>query len=364
MKVLHIVPDLGTGGAEKVILSYLEKNKNNPEIEMRALSLSHNQRRLYEIYAEEESLPVDYLGQSIHDRRINGRLQQIGEIRRYIKKYNPDVIHIHLSILWMVCLATIGTKTKALFHTLHSNPEKTSIGKNLYIDRLCYHIFRVYPICLNNEMKCVADRIFKINKTYVLPNGIDISKYQTGERNIVRKELLIDDDCFVVGHVGRFHPVKNHKKIIGVFSEIIKRRDTSVLILVGEGNNKEKIIQMCKEKGIERYVRFLGTRNDINRIMQSFDAFIFPSLYEGLGIVMIEAQAAGLHCVMSDCVPTEVIATKKVAIKSVDEPDKEWADELIAIEKEYDNQVVTLEMYSLDSVIERLIKIYEERIHG
>ena len=362
MKVLHIVPDFGTGGAEKVILTYLEKTIDDPEFEFQALSLSNNQGRLYEKYAEQKGLSIEYLGQNIHDNSIRGRHKQIKEIRQYINNYNPEIVHIHLSILWMVCLATIGTKTKKIFHTLHSNPIKTSTGKNLYIDRLCYKLFRVTPICLNSEMKKLADEHFKTDKTLVLPNGIDVDSYRTGAKVSVRNEIGVDGDIFLVGHVGRFHKVKNHEKIIDVFNEVLKLEPNAELALVGEGNTRESIENKCKKLGIINHVKFLGTRSDINRVMQGFDAFIFPSYYEGLGIVMIEAQAAGLHCVMSDKVPQEVIVTSKVKTMSLEDPDAEWAKAILDIDGKYGDPKCKIAIYDIDNVITKLKSFYKEAV--
>lgn len=362
MKVLHIIPDFGTGGAEKVVLTYLEKMKNDSKFEFRALSLSNNQGRLYEKYAEQNKLSIEYLGQDIHDNSIRGRCQQIKEIRNYINYFNPEVVHIHLSILWMICLATVGTNTKVLFHTLHSNPTKTATGKNLYIDRFCYRFFHVTPICLNGEMKELADEYFKINKTLVLPNGIDINSYQTGARESIRGELGINDDVFIVGHVGRFHKVKNHEKIIDVFNAVLDIKPEAILVLVGEGDTYESIKKRCEELGILNSVKFLGTRSDINRVMQGFDAFIFPSFFEGLGIVMIEAQAAGLHCVMSDKVPQEVIVSSKVKTMSLEEPDAEWARAILDINGNYGKPNRNIGIYDIDNVIMKLKSFYKETV--
>ena len=258
-------------------------------------------------------------------------------------------------------MCDISTVIK-IFHTLHSNPTKTSTGKNLYIDRLCYKLFRVTPICLNSEMKKLADEHFKTDKTLVLPNGIDVDSYRTGAKVSVRNEIGVDGDIFLVGHVGRFHKVKNHEKIIDVFNEVLKLEPNAELALVGEGNTRESIENKCKKLGIFNHVKFLGTRSDINRVMQGFDAFIFPSYYEGLGIVMIEAQAAGLHCVMSDKVPQEVIVTSKVKTMSLEDPDAEWAKAILDTDGKYGDPKCKIAIYDIDNVITKLKSFYKEAV--
>ena len=110
-------------------------------------------------------------------------------------------------------------------------------------------------------------------------------------------------DKFVVGHVGRLHPQKNHDFLIDVFAELKKSKPDAELILVGTGPLEEKVKSKVAEKGLSDCVHFLGNRKDMNRIYQAMDVFVFPSLFEGLGIVAIEAQAAGVPIVCSDITP-------------------------------------------------------------
>ena len=110
---------------------------------------------------------------------------------------------------------------------------------------------------------------------------------------------------FLVGHVGRFDPQKNHKFLLKIFAKLKKLNPTAKLMLVGNGNGRDEIVQMAERMGLKDAIIFTGVRADVNELMQAMDVFVLPSLYEGLPVTMVEAQAAGLPCVISDKVPTE-----------------------------------------------------------
>lgn len=140
----------------------------------------------------------------------------------------------------------------------------------------------------------------------VIPNAIDIDAFSTKEpiRNKHRKELCVDDQL-VFGHVGRFHFQKNHLFLIDIFREIHKLNSNSVLLLIGSGEDEGKVRARVAEFGLEQAVRFLGTRKDTNELYQAMDAFLLPSLFEGLPVVMIEAESAGLPCFVADTITKE-----------------------------------------------------------
>ena len=359
MKVLHVIPDLPPCGAEKVVLTYLQKFKGDSNFDVAAISLSSNQHRLYERTAEDEGLNIMYLNQNIFDNSIKSRIKQIAQLRRAFKAARPDIIHIHLSILWIVCLASIGTGVKKMFHTLHSDPEKTSYGLHVYVDRLCYKLFHVRTLALNQEMKEKADSLFHLDNTLVLRNGIDLQLYKNQPKAELRKPFGIPEDCFVLGHVGRFNKVKNHTKIVEVFCELKKLRPLSKLLLVGDGEEMSQIKEMVRALSLDKDVIFTGARNEVPQMMAMMDCFIFPSLYEGLGIVLLEAQAAGLRCVVSDTVPVETTVTEKVIRLPLLLDASDWANAVLG-EGGFNTSVVKqpLMSYDINNVIETLKHYY------
>lgn len=167
----------------------------------------------------------------------------------------------------------------------------------------------------------------------IMYNAIDLDRFWFSEtaRTQARAGLGLVGNEFVIGHVGRFMPQKNHQFLLEVFEQVAKRRDDAVLVLVGTGEAEDLAESWVAERGLSDRVKFLGQREDANRLYQAFDAFALPSLYEGLGLVGVEAQAAGLPCLLSDRITREVDVTGTCEFLPIDDQ-KVWADALCALE--------------------------------
>lgn len=167
-------------------------------------------------------------------------------------------------------------------------------------------------------------------RTRFLPNAIDCQKFAPDPlvREKIRRELGIEN-CYVIGHVGRFHYAKNHEYLLRVFAELLKRKTRDyVLLLLGEGSGMEDIRILSRELGIGDKVYFLGNKSNVNDYYQAMDYFVYPSRFEGMPGTIVEAQTAGLRCLMSDTICKEVIATELVTTRSIREDPGLWADEI------------------------------------
>lgn len=165
-----------------------------------------------------------------------------------------------------------------------------------------------------------------VNYTFI-PNAIDIRKflYDENMRNNKRRELRITNE-FVIGHVGRFSYQKNHKQLIEIFREFIKKNPNSVLLLIGVGEKEEEIKKQVNESGLEDKVRFLGNRKDVNELYQVMDVFVMPSFFEGVPVVGIEAQFSDLPCIFSDKVPREVKFNSQTRFVPLDTSIQKWVN--------------------------------------
>ena len=172
--------------------------------------------------------------------------------------------------------------------------------------------------------------MFETDDFKVINNAIDTDLYTYNkEKSLeVRRKLGIEGK-FVVGHVGRFNYPKNHKFIVDVFDEVQKMEPDSVLMLVGDGDLRGEIEDKVKALGLVDKVKFMGVRSDVNELMQAMDVFLFPSLYEGLPVTMVEAQASGLKCIISDKVPTECALTDNVQVVKLGDSPKIWANQVL-----------------------------------
>ena len=164
----------------------------------------------------------------------------------------------------------------------------------------------------------------------MMNNAIDAKLYQYNPtiEEEMKKELGLEGK-FVIGHVGRFFPQKNHIFLIDIFAKVYEQNKNSVLLLVGGGELETQIKEKVKELNLTEVVKFLGVRSDIHRIMQAFDVFILPSLFEGFPVTMVEAQAAGLPCIISNQVPPQCAITDNVEIISLQESPQQWAERLL-----------------------------------
>ncbi len=171
----------------------------------------------------------------------------------------------------------------------------------------------------------------KRNGVTIINNAINSKKFafDTEMSSSIKADLNITNKK-VIGHVGRFNEQKNHFFLIRVFNEILKKNKNCVLMLIGDGNLKSAIEQEAEKLGISESILFLGVRKNIPELLQAFDVFLFPSLYEGLPVTLIEAQASGLNIVTSDTVTQEVNITNQTSFLSLKDPLEKWADITIA----------------------------------
>lgn len=175
--------------------------------------------------------------------------------------------------------------------------------------------------------------MFGTDEFKVVRNAIDVDAYafDAERRRRVRRELCVGDGALTIGHVGRFVSAKNHTFILDVFVETLKLRPDAVLVLVGDGELRAEMERKAEKLGISDSVHFLGVRSDVAALMQAMDAFLMPSVYEGLPLVLVEAQAAGLPCVISDSIPSDCdLKGSRMVRLPLSASVVQWADALIS----------------------------------
>lgn len=251
-----------------------------------------------------------------------------------------DIIHIHTSNTAAPILEE-AVKSNLKVRIVHSrNGHQSGLIKKEYlkltrkrINELSTHRFAV-----SQE---AGDYVFG-NKNYeIWPNAIDAEKYKFDFqiRQERKKELGLENKT-VYGHIGRFIEQKNHPFLIDVFESILKKDQNSALVLIGVGDEYDKIEQLVKKKEMEKSVYFLGKREDIPALLDMMDCFIFPSFFEGLPGVVLEAQANGLPCLISDAITKEAAITDLVKYESLSEKPDKWAS--MAIEMSTRNRKNTM----------------------
>jgi len=166
----------------------------------------------------------------------------------------------------------------------------------------------------------------------IMKNAIDIGNflYDESKRQAARQFLNVQNQ-FVIGHVGRFTEEKNHPFLLSIFQEVQKILNNSTLVFVGEGPTQIKVREKGVELGLESRIMFTGVQTNVGELLQAMDVFVFPSHYEGLGLALIEAQAAGLCCLASDIINPETNVTGNVEFLSIHAGPRAWADKIIEI---------------------------------
>ena len=257
------------------------------------------------------------------------------ELKRVLKEGNYKIVHSHISTMSFFSLwAAKAAKVPIRIAHAHSTTNKQEKKKNLM-----KQVLRPFSKVFANRYFCCSElagrwlfgnKTYDQGKVYLLNNAIDIEKFKYNEkvRKEKRKELNIKDNQLVIGHIGRFVQQKNHEFLIDIFNEIHKQNKSTILLLAGDGPLKEEIENKVKELGLEKNVQFLGQRNDADELYQAMDAFVLPSLYEGLPVVGVEAQAAGLPCFFSTDMTKETEILDSTKFISLTHTSKYWADKI------------------------------------
>lgn len=220
------------------------------------------------------------------------------------------ILHSHVrstASLYIPVAHSLGIKTIIHSHSTAESRNPTALIKRLLEFPLRYQADYFFSCSDDAGRWLFGNKLVNQGRVVIVPNAIDALsfKFDAGIRESVRSELNIDDGAFVMGHVGRMVPVKNHEFILRVFQQVHARNGNSKLLLIGDGPDRKNLEKLSSELGINDSVIFAGLRGDINRCLQAMDLFIMPSLYEGFPVSLLEAQASGLPCVVSDVITME-----------------------------------------------------------
>ena len=263
--------------------------------------------------------------------------------------------------------ARLGGAKNLIFRSSNTNTT-SGRGIDLMLHKLCAFMPMIFANVRIAPSTEAADFMFgngcvSNGKAFLLHNGVDLALYRFDmiDRESVKKEFCIENKL-VVGHVGRFNHQKNHEKLIDVFQQIVKREPNSVLMLVGQGELEEYIKRKVNESCIADKVIFTGVRSDVPRLLSGMDVFVFPSLYEGMPNTIIEAQANGLPCVISNSITKEAEVTDLINYLSLEEPNELWAETVLELMlKETDRASYSIRLkeqgYGIEECTSQFIKM-------
>jgi glycosyltransferase involved in cell wall biosynthesis len=335
MRILHVVGGLNRGGAETWLVELLH----------------HIDRQTY---------PMDFLvhttGPGAYDDEVralgshiipcvkpSNPLEYAYNFQRILREFGPYECvhcHIHQSSGYVLALAAIlGVPIRIAHSHIDTRflDSRAAWPRKAYIavmDFLLSHSATAAIAVSESAATSLFSGHSKTDPPHLCPLGIDLRPFvQEFNRDALRTQLGIARDAFVIGHVGRFCRQKNHRFLVDIAETLCNVEPRAVFLLVGDGPLRPEIEGLVRSRGLQQHFVFAGTRTDVPALMKAvLDCFVFPSLYEGLGLVLWEAQAAGLPCLAADAIPGEATAVPHLVRRlSLGEPAQAWAQALIEI---------------------------------
>jgi glycosyltransferase involved in cell wall biosynthesis len=328
IRVLQVVTQMNRGGLETMIMNYYRNiNRENVQFD----------------FLEHRKDEADYDKEILE---LGGRIYRISRLNPFSISYKKElrdffevhpeyqIIHVHQDCMSAIILEVAKEKNVQV-RIAHSH--SSSQDKNIKYPLKLF--FRKFIARYATDLMACGNKagqwMFAGAKFQVLNNAIDTSKYvyDKQKRKSVRKEFGVSQTELLVGHVGRFSYPKNHEFLIKIF-KAINDKISAKLLLVGNGELMPEIQNEVYKLGLSDKVIFAGLRTDVARLLQGMDVFVFPSIYEGLPVSVVEAQAAGVPCIISDTIPEECILINELVKRvSLSMPPEKWGDGIIELSK-------------------------------
>lgn len=369
--VIQFFGALSDGGAETLVKDYGILFKKHPELDTKCVLVAlHNvQGTANSERISNSNVEIRYIYDAVHSKKISIYRKLFGwfyvsyKLKKIINEINPDVIHIHMGLLrYLLPIRSQLTKTK-LYYTCHNEPKIYFSGDNskeLKAAKILINNNNLRLIGLHDDMKVELNNMFGVNNALVVNNGIDITQYTNikTQKDEIRQNINIPSNAYLVGHIGRFFRQKNHLFLLDIFKEILKIEKNAWLLLVGNGPDKDIIIAKAKALGISSRIVILSHRTDIPELLKAMNVFVFPSLFEGLSVTLVEAQASGKRCVISDTINPQTILSDKTIPVSLNETPKKWA-EVVLDNSIYNKNFGDLSDFDMNKVLIKLAALYK-----
>lgn len=294
--------------------------------------------RLFVVDSPEKSLEAGQQVEEAVDPNHVGIIPSARQTMRFFREHSYDVLHCNASakgVIVLACAKAAGVKVRIL----HSHCAK--VVTKSPVKRVAAEALKLPAVGLATHLAACSTeageflfgkRAVGAGRVVTFPNAIDLARYgyDSTVREDVRREIGAGEGTRVYANVARFQPPKNQQMLIRAFAEVVAREPDSLLVLVGEGDERAECEALSESLGISDSIRFLGLRDDVARLDQGFDVFCMTSLFEGLPVVAVEAQAAGLPCVLSDGITREACVLPTSHMVPTGATPAEWADALVA----------------------------------
>lgn len=369
MKVLYYIHNFSTGGAEMLCARELIALKDSG-IDVAAV-VNDKVDTFLEHNLIDKDIPMYDLGIVVKHGLLARTIYKINKIlflkskwKKVKKAFEPDIVFIHTALNYFVNVFN----PKHLFYSFHTPLDRaeTILGNNTFKKIQSLSNKGMNFISISKDIDMQIKDMFNSNKISLIYNGIDFNELNKNKKDKVFLEQFgIKKTSFVVGHVGRFHEVKNQSRVVEIFNIVQQRNKDAVLLFIGKGGNdvENNVKRLIYKLSLNDKVFFLGERNDARYLINTFDVLLFPSLREGFPLTLVEAQVLNVKCVASSSITEEVFCNKNMYRLSLEKSNEEWADAVLHKESNVPIDK-SLQVFDLASNINELIKKFEEAIHG
>lgn len=332
VKILHTIPALDGGGADRVIFDYSVRMIPDLETDF----IVHTE---YKGILEDELLKKGCEIFHIPPAK-KGLLEYIFAIYRILKNNNYDIIHVsqgYWGFFYVFLAKIVGVKVRIAHAHMANVPEKKyqTIERKFFSFLTMLFATDLFACGLDAAQWMWGKKKVKNGKVTIMVNAIDGEKflYSPSIRHQLRKQWNLENN-FVIGNVGRLEYQKNQSFLIDVFKEVLKINPSCRLLLIGRGELEEELRKKVFKLGINEFIIFTGIRNDVNELLNMMDVFVLPSLFEGLPITLIEVQMNGLPTIVSNNITKESQFTKLYKSLDLSDSIKIWAEEILQFSNE------------------------------
>lgn len=354
MKILHLVTSIDSGGVSTLLHNYC-KNIDRSILKFEIAAIDKGHKQVFHEAFEALGVKIFYMPKNYMKRLIF--------IFNLIYHGKYDIVHCHIelpSAIYLTIAKILGVKIR-IAHAHMAFLDYSSIN-NRILQTLLNHV-------ATNRWGCSKEALTGLfgkkhgEKGTIIYNAIDVEKYSFSEN--IREEYRIKrslEDKYVVGFIGRLTHQKNIFYLLNIFNELQRIKSNAVLLIVGSGEQEQQFIAKIKELNLEKKVHLLGVRHDVNYLMMAMDVLLLPSRWEGLGIVLIEAQAAALKCIASTKVPKSTRISPYIHYQSIGAAPRVWVDEIKRNCENYFrqpiNEIIASNHYNITEEAHRLSEKY------
>ena len=360
IRVLQVVTQMHRAGLETILMNYY-RSIDRTRIQFDFLV----HREGHYDYDDE----ISELGGNIYHIRaikLNDFGYYLWELKNFFAKHREyKIVHCHLDALsgFVLSAAKYAGIPIRIAHSHNNGFEQDRKKLRYFAKKLIPYVATDFWGCSEDAIRFMfGDKVIDSRGSYILPDAISLEMFQYSSirRETMRKQLGLEGK-FIIGHIGRFVYQKNHAFLLSIFADLQKRETNAQLILIGTGALDNEIKNLTYRFGIEKSVHFLGTRSDIPDLLCAMDVFVLPSKFEGLGVVLLEAQAIGVPCIASDKVLREPNITGEICYLPLSCPVKKWVDELIRCKgkRNKNRQKLLDSRYNIKTSAQTLMELYE-----